>query len=82
MKALSDIREDMKDQNGKIDQSLADLNASMKASEARIADIESKITKLIWVVGTVGAVAAFIWGGYEVITGFVDINISVTPKKQ
>lgn len=81
MKALTDIRSDLKEHQSRIDRAFDEVSGKISTTETRISAIESKITKLIWVVGTVGAVITLIWGGYEFVTGFVDIDISITPKK-
>jgi archaellum component FlaC len=80
MQAINNVREDMKEQSLRTDATLEKISNGVETLDTRVRSIETKITRLVWTIGTVGVILTLLWGGYEFVTGFVDIDISVTPK--
>ena len=80
MKGVTDLRDDLKSYHSAYQESFKRVESKLDALSDRLTVIEVKIMRLLWVTSAVGATLVFLWGGYELLTTFFDVNVSVTTK--
>lgn len=78
MKSLNDLRDDMKEMNGKSIVAMDNMSSKLLSVETQLTSIESKISKLVWSVIGAGTVLGLLFGGFELLTAYFDITL--TPK--
>ena len=81
MKSLNDLKENMKEVRADQNKKYGAISNGLSNISDRLGRVESRISRLIWVTGAVGTTLAVIWGGYEFLSQFVDIALTVTPKE-
>ena len=69
MMSLNMLREDIKG-----------IKSSIDNVDSRLSNLEHKISRATYTIGGVILTLTLVWGGYEVLSKFVDIK--VTPKEQ
>jgi tetrahydromethanopterin S-methyltransferase subunit G len=80
MKSLNDLSAEFKAADQRNSSALSEISQRLDGVDGRLAKVETKISRLVWVVGTVGAIITILYGGYELLTQFVDISVTFAPK--
>lgn len=79
MKSLNDLRDDMKTMDDRSASSFGSISSQLTGVDRRLGEIEGRISKLIWLVMGAGLVLGLMFGGFELLTTYFDIQI--TPKQ-
>jgi len=80
LKSVNDLREDIRGLDGKLDRLYSQAEENHSSIRARLEAVESRIQRLMWLTGGIGITLAALWGGYELLTAFFDINMTIAPK--
>lgn len=79
LKLLNDLRDDIQKTDERVKTDLHKIDSRLGEIETRIGNVESRISKLIWIVTGAALVLGVLFGGFELLTTYFDVNI--TPKK-
>jgi|GEM_PF-6328064 len=81
MQSLNNLREDLKEYSAKTNAGLDRIDLKIDGVDNRLKIVEGRITRLLWVTGTIGTMLIVMYGGYELLNSFFDVNLSITNKK-
>jgi len=78
LKGLADVREDIQKIDSKLEKSFEKIDNRLQTVEDRLATVEGRLSKLLWTVTGAIIVLGLLFGGFEILTTYFDVEIS--PK--